>query len=168
MARAFIGLGSNLGERETTIRGAVGELASLGDVVAVSPIYETEPVGFRDQPDFLNAAVELETDLEPGDLLEGLLSIERALGRKRTFPNAPRTIDLDLLLYGDQVISTPELTLPHPRLHERAFVLVPLAKLVPDLILPVLGKTVSDALAQTDSGVVRPFSSELKSDSRHL
>jgi 7,8-dihydro-6-hydroxymethylpterin-pyrophosphokinase len=72
------------------------------------------------------------------------------------------------LLYGDQVISTPELTLPHPRLHERAFVLVPLAKLVPDLILPVLGKTVSDALAQTDSGVVRPFSSELKSDSRHL
>jgi 2-amino-4-hydroxy-6-hydroxymethyldihydropteridine diphosphokinase len=168
MARAFIGLGSNLGEREATIRGAVGELASLGDVVAVSPIYETEPVGFRDQPDFLNAAVELETDLEPVDLLEGLLSIERALGRKRTFPNAPRTIDLDLLLYGDQVISTPELTLPHPRLHERAFVLVPLAKLVPDLILPVLGKTVSDALAQTDSGVVRPFSSELKSDSRHL
>ena len=142
MARAYIGLGSNLGDRERMLWGAVHMLAFNPevDVVAVSSISETDPVGFADQPRFLNAAVAIDTELGPRALLDLLLSIERELGRTREGPRfGPRTIDLDLLLYGDEVVDEPGLTLPHPRLHERRFVLEPLAELDPDLTVPEKG-----------------------------
>ena len=144
MERAFVGLGANLGDREATIRAA---LARLDGVVAVSRLRETDPVGFADQPRFLNCAAAVETDLPPRALLERLLAIERELGRTRAGRRfGPRTIDLDLLLYGDLVLDEPGLTLPHPRLHERRFALEPLAELAPDLVVPGRGH-VRDLLA---------------------
>ncbi len=136
MSTAYIGLGANLGDRQATLQQACVSLGVLGRVQAVSPVYETEPVGFAEQPRYLNAVVRLETRLEPTVLLHGLLAIEAELGRVRTFPNAPRTIDLDLLSYDDAVIETSDLMVPHPRLHERAFVLVPLHDIAPDFIHP--------------------------------
>ena len=146
---AYIGLGANLGDRETAIRAA----AELIGVDRLSSIIETEPWGYEDQPRFLNAVAELDTELPPRVLLELLLEVERQLGRKRSGPRyGPRTIDLDLLLYGDEVIDEPGLTVPHPRLHERRFVLEPLAELAPELGIPGWG-TVRAALAglQSDS-----------------
>ena len=143
MARAFVGLGSNLGDPEELIRSA---LELLGDeegieVVGVSSLRETAPVGYEDQPRFLNGAAELETELPPQELLGRLLAIERRLGRVRgEGPRfGPRTIDLDLLLYGDETVREPGLTLPHPRLHERRFALEPLAELDPALEVPGRG-----------------------------
>ena len=138
MTRAYVGLGSNLGDREGTMRRAI-EL--LGDeVVAISTFRETDPVGFEDQPRFLNAAVALETDLGPRELLDRLLAIERELGRTRDGPRyGPRTIDLDLLLYGDEVVYEPGLRVPHPRVAERRFVLEPLFELDPDLVVSGVG-----------------------------
>jgi 2-amino-4-hydroxy-6-hydroxymethyldihydropteridine diphosphokinase len=145
---AYVGLGSNLGDREGTIRRA----AELIGAVRLSPIIETEPWGYADQPPFLNAAAELETALDPRQLLVHLLDVERRLGRERVGPRwGPRTIDLDLLLYGAERISEPGLEVPHPRLNERAFVLEPLAALVPGLKIPGNG-TVSEALAGLQSG----------------
>jgi 2-amino-4-hydroxy-6-hydroxymethyldihydropteridine diphosphokinase len=145
MAGVYLGLGSNLGDREAALHSA---LELLGDeVVAVSSFRETDPVGYLDQPRFLNAAATLETDLEPRALLDRLLEVERELGRTRDGPRfGPRTIDLDLLLYGDRVIDEPGLVVPHPRLAERRFVLEPLAELDPDLVVPGLGR-VEDLLA---------------------
>ena len=146
MARAFIGLGSNLGDREAALRGALELLGE--DVVAVSSFRETEPVGYLDQPAFLNAAAALETGLAPRALLERLLGVERELGRTREGPrHGPRTIDLDLLVYDDRVIDEPGLVVPHPRLAERRFVLEPLAELDPDLVVPGRGR-VADMLAR--------------------
>jgi 2-amino-4-hydroxy-6-hydroxymethyldihydropteridine diphosphokinase len=142
MTRAYIGLGSNLGDRERMLWSALHMLAFNPevDVVAVSSFRETNPVGFRDQPAFLNAAAAVETELGPRELLGLLLDVERELGRTREGPRfGPRTIDLDLLLYGDEVVDEPGLTVPHPRLHERAFVLEPLAELDPDLAVPGRG-----------------------------
>jgi 2-amino-4-hydroxy-6-hydroxymethyldihydropteridine diphosphokinase len=136
VTRAYVGLGSNLGDREATIRGAV---EALPGVVAVSTLRETDPVGVTEQPAFLNGAVVLETDLSARELLELLLSVERSLGRERRERWGPRTIDLDLLLYGDEAIDEPGLTVPHPRLHERRFVLEPLAELDPELAVPGRG-----------------------------
>ena len=139
MARAYVGLGSNLGDREATLRGALELLAAEDgiDVARVSSFRETDPVGYLDQPRFLNGAAELETTLPPRELLDRLLAVERALGRERTGPRfGPRTIDLDLLLYGAETIDEPGLRVPHPRLHERRFALEPLAELDPDLELP--------------------------------
>ena len=147
MPTAYVALGANLGDRLATLRRAVGRMVELGTVEAVSPVYETDPVGYADQPPFLNAVVRLVTDLEPEPLLDRLLAVEADLGRVRSFPNAPRTLDLDLLLYGDLVLDTDALTLPHPRLHERAFVLVPLADLAPTLVHPRLGCSVAEHLA---------------------
>jgi 2-amino-4-hydroxy-6-hydroxymethyldihydropteridine diphosphokinase len=149
--RAYIGLGGNLGDRRSYLDRAV-ELLEREDgieVVARSAVRETEPVGYADQPPFLNAAVAVETDLEPRDLLDRLLAIERTLGRERAGPRfGPRTIDLDLLLLGDRVIDEPGLVVPHPRLHERRFVLEPLHDLDPELALPD-GRRVRNLLAQS-------------------
>ena len=142
MTRAYVGLGSNLGDREHMIWGAVHMLAFNPDVavVAVSALRETDPVGYLDQPPFLNAAAALDTDLTPRALLDLLLTVERELGRTRDSPRfGPRTIDLDLLLYGDEIVDEPGLTVPHPRLHERVFALEPLAELDPDLVVPGRG-----------------------------
>jgi len=146
MATAYIGLGSNLGDRKTTLRTAIQRLGTLGRIAGVSSLYETEPVGYLEQPSFLNSVIALDTALAPADLLGALLGIERDLGRMRSFPNAPRTLDLDLLMVDNVVLDTPELTLPHPRLHERAFVLVPLAEIAPELVLPGSGKTLQELL----------------------
>jgi 2-amino-4-hydroxy-6-hydroxymethyldihydropteridine diphosphokinase len=142
MPRSYVGVGSNLGDRERMIWGAV-QMLSVNpevDVVAVSSIRETDPVGIIDQPRFLNAAVAVDTQLDPLALLELLLSVERELGRTRDGPRfGPRTIDLDLLLYGEEVVDESGLTVPHPRLHERRFALEPLAELDPDLAVPGRG-----------------------------
>jgi 2-amino-4-hydroxy-6-hydroxymethyldihydropteridine diphosphokinase len=145
---AFVGLGSNLGDREATIRRA----AELIGATRISPIIETEPWGFRDQPSFLNAAAEVETSLGARAFLTHLLDVERRLGRERVGARwGPRTIDLDLLLWGDERISEPGLEVPHPLLLERRFVLEPLAALAPDREIPGNG-TVSEALAGLQSG----------------
>ncbi len=143
MTRAYIGVGANLGDREATIRAA---LAALPDVVGVSQLRETDPVGVVDQPPFLNGAAVLETDCSPRKLLDALLAVERKLGRERRERWGPRTIDLDLLLYGDETIDEPGLTVPHPRLHERRFALEPLLDLDPELAIPGRGR-VADLLA---------------------
>ena len=142
MHTAYIGIGSNLGERELTIRDALERLAADPEieVEAVSSIRETDPVGVVDQPRFLNAAARLATDLAPQSLLERMLAVELQLGRLRTGERyGPRTIDLDLLLYGDEIVDEPGLRVPHPRLAERRFVLEPLAELDPGLVVPGLG-----------------------------
>jgi 2-amino-4-hydroxy-6-hydroxymethyldihydropteridine diphosphokinase len=144
MSRAFVGLGSNLGDRQHLIAEAVDALRETPglNVLEVSTVRETEPVDFLDQPPFLNAVVALETDFEALELLDHLLEIERNLGRTREDgPRfGPRTIDLDLLLYGNERISAPGLEVPHPRLHERRFALEPLAELDPELVVPGWGK----------------------------
>jgi 2-amino-4-hydroxy-6-hydroxymethyldihydropteridine diphosphokinase len=141
VARAYVGLGANLGPREVTLLRAVDFLAATDgvEVVAVSQLRETEPVGIVDQPVFLNGAVALETDLGPRQLLDRLLEIERELGRVRTERWGPRTVDLDLLVYGSEVVDEPGLAVPHPRLHERRFALEPLAELDPELVVPGRG-----------------------------
>ena len=143
MTRAYVGVGANLGDREATIRAAISALPGL---FAVSALRETEPVGVVDQPPFLNGAVALETELAAHELLDALLAIERELGRERRERWGPRTIDLDLLLYGDETIDEPGLTVPHPRLHERRFALEPLLDLDPRLEIPGRGR-VEDLLA---------------------
>ena len=140
--KAYIGLGANLGDREATLRRALDLLAEEPgiEVLGVSSFRETEPVGLRDQPRFVNAAAALETDLPARELLERLLAVERMLGRTRGGPRfGPRTVDLDLLLYEDDVIVEPGLDVPHPRLHERRFALEPLLELDPDLVAPGRG-----------------------------
>jgi 2-amino-4-hydroxy-6-hydroxymethyldihydropteridine diphosphokinase len=143
---AYVGLGSNLGDRETTIRAAI---AALEGVVAVSELRETDPVGVTEQPTFLNGAIAVETELSPRELLESLLAVERELGRERSERWGPRTIDLDLLLYGTETVNEPGLTVPHPHLHERRFALEPLAELDPELVVPGRGR-VADLLAELD------------------
>jgi 2-amino-4-hydroxy-6-hydroxymethyldihydropteridine diphosphokinase len=144
---AYIGLGSNLGDREALIRRAAGLVGAR----RLSSLLETQPWGFVNQPKFLNAAAEIETPLSPRQLLVHLLDVERRLGRERIGPRwGPRTIDLDLLLYGDDSIDEPGLVVPHPRLTEREFALRPLAELVPALIIPGNG-TVQEALAGLQS-----------------
>jgi 2-amino-4-hydroxy-6-hydroxymethyldihydropteridine diphosphokinase len=146
VTRAYVGVGANLGDREATIRTA---LAALPGVVAVSALRETEPVGVVDQPPFLNGAAALETQLSARELLDLLLAVERELGRARGERWGPRTIDLDLLLFGGETIDEPGLTVPHPRLHERRFALEPLVDLDPELAIPGRGRLV-ELLAELD------------------
>jgi 2-amino-4-hydroxy-6-hydroxymethyldihydropteridine diphosphokinase len=143
MFLVYIGLGSNLGDRAATIQAALGRLAADADIelVAVSSLRETDPVGFEEQPRFLNAAAAIRTVLEPRELLDRMLKVERGLGRVREGARyGPRTIDLDLLLYGDAVVDQPGLAIPHPRLQERVFVLEPLMELDPHLEVPGQGR----------------------------
>ena len=150
--RAAIALGSNLvsefGDREANLREAVQRLGELGEVKAVSSFYDTDPVGYLDQPRFLNGAVVLETSLVPLELMRALLEIESVMGRERVITKGPRVIDLDLLLYGNRVMSTAELTLPHPEMQKRRFVLEPLNEVAGEWVHPVLGVTVREMLAR--------------------
>lgn len=145
---AYIALGANIGDREEYLRKAVQEIQKKGKVLSYSSLYETEPVGYANQGWFLNAAVGIEISLAPEELLFFLLSIERELGRIRTHRNGPRTVDLDILFFGTQVIETKNLEVPHPRLHERAFVLVPLREIAPHVIHPKTQKTVQEILLE--------------------
>lgn len=156
-ARCFIALGANLGDPVATVSAAIEALRVLDGTqfIAASSLYRTAPVGLRHQPDFINAVVELIAVLPAPTLLQGLFAIEADFGRVRSVKNAPRTLDLDLLLYGNEVRDDPVLTLPHPRLHERAFVLAPLAELAPRLAIPGRG-TVEELLRRcTDQRIER-------------
>jgi 2-amino-4-hydroxy-6-hydroxymethyldihydropteridine diphosphokinase len=140
----YLSLGSNLGNREAHLEDAQNRLAALGRIVAVSSFYETEPVEFTDQPWFLNCAVALETALTPQQLMTSLLGIEEAMGRKRVQKKGPRIIDVDILLFGDTILDSPGVTIPHPAMQERRFVLEPLAEIAPNLLHPVRRKTIRE------------------------
>jgi 2-amino-4-hydroxy-6-hydroxymethyldihydropteridine diphosphokinase len=142
---AYLSLGSNIGDREANLRAAIEKLKELGEVV-VSSFYETEPLDFTAQPWFLNCAVAIRTELMPQLFLAKVQAIEQQMGRRRIQPKGPRNIDIDILLFGDSVVSTPELQIPHPAMHERRFVLEPLAEIAPEGRHPVLKKTVRDLL----------------------
>jgi len=175
MRTAYIGMGGNLaswaGPPEATLAAAAARLESLGRVTRRSSLYSTEPVGFAEQPRFVNAVVALETEREPQDLLSGLLSIEQEFGRDRSagIANGPRTLDLDILLFGEMKICEPGLVVPHPRLAERAFVLVPLCEIAPGLVDATSGRTMSqllDSLSKvSESGTNAVF--PIQSDAWH-
>ena len=148
----YLSLGSNIGDRAANLREAVEQLRSLGEIAAVSSFYETEPIEYTEQPWFLNCAVELETRLTPMPLLSGILEIEKQMGRHRGKKNGPRNIDLDILLYKNQVVDTPELTIPHPAMTGRRFVLAPLAEIAPGATHPVSKKTVRELLKTLGPG----------------
>ena len=143
---AYIGVGANLGDRIANLEEAVTRLRAFGEVTRVSSWYETEPVDVTDQPWFVNGVAELETELNAEALLRALLTIEKAMGRERTRDKGPRVVDLDLLLFDNETVNTPELTLPHPAMHERRFVLEPLAEIAPDAAHPRLRETASTLL----------------------
>ncbi len=156
---AYLSAGSNLGDRRSNLERAAAALAATCVVRRVSSCFSTEPVGYTNQPWFLNVALELETALEPMGLLDLCLEIESSLGRERPFPEAPRTLDLDILLVGDLIIDEPRLRIPHPRMAERKFVLVPMVEIAPDAVHPVLHKTMRELLDHcTDRSTVLPYS----------
>ncbi len=155
-SEVYLGLGSNLGDREENIARALASLRQISTSLTASSLYETTPQGFRGQPTFLNAACRLWTRLDPFQLLRETQRIESQIGRRRTFLNAPRLIDIDILLYGRLALKSPRLTVPHPRMADRVFVLEPLAEIAPQLCHPVLKATIRSLLARLpETGVVR-------------
>jgi GTP cyclohydrolase-4 len=151
LVTVYLGLGSNLGNRQHNLEKAVELLAKEINIIKLSPLYETDPVGYREQPRFLNAVCEAATSLSPEELLSLAKKVEVTIGRIPSFRNAPRPIDIDILFYGNEIINLPELTIPHPRLEERAFVLVPLAQIAPELVHPVTYEVVGE-MARTVEG----------------
>ncbi len=150
MEMVYLGLGSNLGDREANLEKALAALSGQVRIETISAIYETEPVGYEDQPWFLNLVCCGKTELEPPDLLSFAKEIEARMDREESFRNAPRTIDIDILFFGNRVIETDDLTIPHPRVAERGFVMVPFAKIAPVLVHPQNGKTIKDLLSELD------------------
>ena len=147
---AYIALGSNLGDRVENCKRAVEFCLEFLEIVSTSSFYETEPLGFEEQPFFINAVVKATTPLDPGSLLAKLLAIENAMGRERRQENGPRTIDLDILFYGNHIVKRPHLTIPHPRAHIRRFILEPLCEIEPGMIHPVFGETVAVLLRELE------------------
>jgi 2-amino-4-hydroxy-6-hydroxymethyldihydropteridine diphosphokinase len=154
----YIALGSNLGNRLTNLKAAINNFPPQLKVLKKSKVYETPPWGFTDQPAFLNQVVMAETYMQPEPLLHHLKRLETALGRVPSFENGPRAIDLDILLFDDLVLDSPALKIPHPHLHERPFVLVPLANLDGSLLHPALKRSINDLLAPLDTREIQPFS----------
>jgi 2-amino-4-hydroxy-6-hydroxymethyldihydropteridine diphosphokinase len=156
MATVYLSLGTNLGQRRQNLERAVAGLGEVMAITAVSPIYQTPPWGLTDQPDFLNLCLEATTTLTPPDLLHFTRQLEKELGREKTVRWGPRLIDIDILFYDDLILRSEELTIPHPRMAERAFVLVPLADIAPDLVHPETGQTVAEMVTAVDTaGLVR-------------
>jgi 2-amino-4-hydroxy-6-hydroxymethyldihydropteridine diphosphokinase len=158
----YLALGTNTGDRLANLQAALKNLPPNVQVQAVSRIYETEPWGYTNQPAFLNMAVRAETDLQPLALLHYLKALEQTLGRVPTFQNGPRLIDMDILFYDDLTLQTPTLTIPHMYIHERAFVLVPLADIAPGLVHPGLGRSVAQLLETVNQRGVRPFGGRVR------
>ena len=152
---AYLALGTNMGNRLSNLKAAIGNLSPQMSVKKKSNIYETPPWGFIDQSAFLNQVVKVETYLQPEALLAHLKRLETALGRVPNFQNGPRLIDIDILFFDDQVIDTPPLVIPHPRLHERAFVLVPLSDVAPDLVHPILQRSIIELLDDVDRSEIK-------------
>jgi 2-amino-4-hydroxy-6-hydroxymethyldihydropteridine diphosphokinase len=157
----YLSLGSNLGNRGVNLENAISKLNQLGNVVAVSSFYETEPVEVTAQPWFLNCAIKLDTEKMPKQLLKGILDVEQEMGRKRTQNKGPRNIDIDILLFGNSIVETKGLTIPHPALHERRFVLEPLAEIAPEVRHPVFKKTIREMRDALPAGqAVRKYKSK--------
>jgi 2-amino-4-hydroxy-6-hydroxymethyldihydropteridine diphosphokinase len=152
MNLVYLSLGSNVGDREAHLREAIMQLEGVGQIKAGSSIYETEPVEFTQQSNFLNCAIALETNLPPSELMSQLLDIERRLGRERIQKKGPRTIDIDVLLYGDLVLDSANITIPHPAMAQRRFVLEPLAEIAPDAVHPVTKNTIRELLEELPAG----------------
>jgi 2-amino-4-hydroxy-6-hydroxymethyldihydropteridine diphosphokinase len=157
----YLSLGSNLGDREANLRNAIERLRGVGNPIAISSFYETEPIDVVSQPWFLNCAVKLDTEKMPRQLITAILSLEQEMGRQRKQQKAPRTIDIDILLFGSSIIEIPSLTIPHPRMHERRFVLEPLAEIAPDARHPIFKRTIRELREALPAGqTVKKFVAE--------
>ena len=161
MQKIYLGLGTNLGDRAANLQAATQGLATKMVITAVSPIYQTPPWGIADQPDFLNLCLAAKTDLSPAEVLTFVKSLEVALGREPAERWGPRLIDIDLLFYANQIIETEKLTIPHPGLAERVFVLRPLADIAPEFVHPVLNETIADLAARVADQEIRPYAGQV-------